>query len=76
MDCGHHGHDMTTMDSCSMSCCHTVERTAANVHIFLLTGVPVSSALVGLFATPVAPATAAISPLFAPQVPPPKPLVN
>ncbi len=36
MDCGHGEHNMSTMDNCSMSCCHDTDLPAVHGNLFLL----------------------------------------
>jgi hypothetical protein len=76
MDCGHEDHDTGKMDSCSMSCCHTVEQTLVSVHVFLLTPLAITTSLANPSPAPIALDNSIISPIFAPQAPPPKPLAN
>ena len=72
MDCGHEDHDTGKMDSCSMSCCHTVQQTAVNIHVFLLTPLAITTSLATLSPAPIALNSSIVSPVFAPQAPPPK----
>jgi hypothetical protein len=79
MDCGHENRDgdgTGKIDACSMSCCHTAEQSAVNVHFFLLTPVSHSMSLAKLSTAQIAPAAPVISPIFAPQAPPPKTLAG
>jgi hypothetical protein len=76
MDCDHHGHAANKMQTCSMSCCHTVEQPAIHAHIFLLTPVSLQSSLVLVSSASFVPTTIEVSPAFAPLAPPPKSLAN
>ena len=76
MDCGHGEHNMSTMDNCSMSCCHNTEQPAVHGNLFLLTPLSVCTSLARLFEISFAPATTNLSPAFAPLAPPPKSSVN
>jgi hypothetical protein len=76
MDCDHHSQAADKMQSCSMSCCHTVERPAIHAHIFLLTPVSLQSSLVLVASASFVPTTIEVSPAFAPLAPPPKSLAN
>jgi len=72
LDCGHGGHDMSKMDSCTMSCCQNTEQTAVHANLFLLTPLSVSTSVAPHSAISFSSATTKISPVFAPLAPPPK----
>ncbi|HEY6127739.1 MAG TPA: hypothetical protein VIW23_06105 [Candidatus Acidoferrum sp.] len=72
MDCGHEFHNLGTVDSCSMSCCHNVEQTAIHVHAFVLTSLKISTSLAPFPVVLRSVTPAQISPKFAPLAPPPK----
>jgi len=76
MDCGHEGHATSKMNSCSVSCCQTVEQIAVKVHVFLLTPLPITTSLATLCPAPIALNGSLVSPVFAPKAPPPKHLAN
>jgi len=76
MDCGHGEHNMTTMDNCSISCCHNTEQPAIHGILFLLTPLSASTSLAGLSEISFAPHTTSLSPVFAPLAPPPKSFVS
>lgn len=76
VNCSHHGHDMSKMNSCSMSCCQTTERPAIHAHIFV--PAPAVSlawrAALSNLAQLSEPKTNSLA--FAPPAPPPKSLVS
>jgi len=76
VDCGHHEHDMSKMNSCSMSCCQTTEQPAIHAHILVPapTVSLASRAALSNLAQPSAPKTNSLA--FAPPAPPPKSLVS
>jgi len=76
MNCGHSGRDMSTMDNCSLSCCHNTEQPAIHANLFLLTPLSISTSLAPLSEISFAPATTNLSPAFAPLAPPPKSFVS
>jgi len=76
MDCGHGEHNMSTMDNCSMSCCHDTEQPAIHGNLFLLTQLSVSTSFTRLSDISFAPAATNLSPVFAPLAPPPKSFVS
>jgi hypothetical protein len=72
MDCGHGEHNMSTMDNCSLSCCHDSERPVVHGNLFLLTPLPVPTALASCSAIPFSSTISKISLAHAPLAPPPK----
>jgi hypothetical protein len=72
MDCGHGEHNMSTMDNCSISCCHNTEQPAVHANLYLLTPVSLCTSLAPLSATLLAPAATSLYPAVAPLAPPPK----
>jgi hypothetical protein len=72
MDCHGDKHNVNQMDSCSISCCHTDQRTAVNANIFVLTPISVSMPLLANTQTFLAFAATGLSLAFAPLAPPPK----
>jgi len=72
MDCGHSGHDVSKMHSCSMSCCQNTEQPAVHGNLFLLTPLSLATSLARISEISSAPDTTSLSPAFAPLAPPPK----
>ncbi|HEY1423620.1 MAG TPA: hypothetical protein VGF20_09220, partial [Candidatus Acidoferrum sp.] len=61
MDCDHAGHSASKASTCSMSCCHDAQPSVATAHIFLLTPMPLSTALAPLSFAPATPAASSTS---------------
>jgi hypothetical protein len=76
MDCGHGEHNMSTMDNCSMSCCHNTEQPAVHANLFLLTPLSISTWLAPSSAVSSSSAITKVSLAYAPLAPPPKSLVS
>jgi hypothetical protein len=76
MDCGHGEHNMSTMDNCSMSCCHNAEQSTVHANLYLLTPISLSTSLAWLSEMSFAPTATSLFPAFAPLAPPPKSSVS
>ena len=72
-DCGHDmQHDMSRMDGCSMSCCHTLSAVATHAQFYLLAPPWASSDSAPVLRAVSTPASRMSFVTLAPPVPPPK----
>ena len=69
MDCGH---EMSTMQSCTMSCCQDSQQPAVHANVYVLTPVEIASVLAPLALATLTLAPSRSSPAFTPLAPPPK----
>ncbi len=74
MDCDHERHEASRLQTCSVSCCKTVELAATHANLYLFTSPMLATSLIAVSPASLVAVVRRLFPAFPPLAPPPKSL--